>query len=241
MSRVKLLSVSVMAALSVFALSAASASARISFEWFVGGTLLKTGEKQTFEANTDGNTFDFHSVLSGAELLLLSSKIKVENGLLLGGKPGTSEETIVFEGVKSDKPKGCEVESLPNPVAGTVRTTVLKDEIVEGQNGEPLILFTPKTPGEPFTTLLLLKKGAEACTPANIPTKVTGSVLGLPLPQGTEVVRGNLVFPAVIDLYLLVNGESAPLLAGLKLGPEIAEFGGLTLVTLTSGDAYGVF
>jgi hypothetical protein len=229
-----------MAALSVFAVSATAASARVSFEWFVNGTLLKGGEKEAFTSNNDGNRFDFHTKLAGATLLLLSTEVTTEGGTIFGGSPGTNEEVIVFKNFTSDFPlAGCTVESLPNPVAGTVRTSLIKTEIVEGENGEVLILFTPKAGGESFFTLLLLKKGTESCTLANIPLDLSGSFLGLPLPQRTSVLRQNLVFSAKENNFFLVNGTLDQ--ASLKVGTEPFTFAGLTLVILNSDLPFGPF
>src|SRR5580700_8142675 len=137
MSKARLLFMGVVAALSVIALSASTASAKISFEWFVGGSLLKAGEQRTFHTNTDGKTFDLHATIPilGAALLL-SSKLTTKGGLIFGGRPGTSEETLVFEGVITDSPSGCTAETggIPNPVPGVIETVPLTNEIVEGQN-----------------------------------------------------------------------------------------------------------
>lgn len=241
MSRAKLLLLSVVAALSVVALMASSASAKISFEWFVGGTLLKAGEQQTFHLNNDGHIFDLHSAIAGTNVLLLSTKISVEKGLLFGGRPGTNEEVVVFEGVTADFPlTACTPETggIANPTPGIVKTVTLKTEIVEGENGEVLILFTPKE-GAAFVKIKFL--GASCPLGSGTEAPVEGSVLGLPLPQRVEVLRQNLVFPAVTDLYLLVNGETKPLLAALTFGAEPATLTGLTLILLTSDKVFGPF
>jgi hypothetical protein len=236
MSKISRLTLSLVATMAIMALSAIPASAKISFEWFVGGSLLKAGEQRTFEVNSDAHNFDFHSTLAGAEILFLSNKIKVEKALILGGKPGTNQEVIVFENVTVDKPtSGCTIESLPNPQPGVLRTGLLKTEIVEGENGEVLILFSPKE-GTAFTTLLLL--GA-TCTFANIPAELTGSFLGLPLPQRTEVLRQNVVFPSVENKFFLSTGVLNT--AGLKFAGNPLTFSGLTLIILTSDAVFGPF
>jgi hypothetical protein len=241
MSRVKLLLLSLLAALAVVALSAASASATVSFQWFVGGSLLAAGSTEGYTVNNDGKNFDFNTVFDGIKILLLSNLLLVDNGTLNGGSPGTGSEILLFDNVTAEAPTGCTVESLPGPVSGRVATTALTSQIVAGQNGEVLILFAPApAAGTAFTTLLLLGSG---CSLANIPAPVTGSILGLPLPQRTSVVNQNLVFPAVTGLYLLVAGRSGstPLLAGLLFGGVAANLTGLTLVLLTNGNPYGPF
>jgi hypothetical protein len=247
MSRVRLVLLSLVAVLSVGALLASSASAAINFEWKVGGKALAAGEKRTFEVNNDGKVFDLHGTAGGALALLLSTKVKVKPGaLIFGGRPGTNEEIVEFESVTVDNPAGCVAETgeVASPVVGNVLTKLLKTEIVEGQsggrgNGEPLILFTPK--GEPtFTAILFLNKGTETCKVAGTLGKITGSILGLPLPQRTEVVDGNLVSEATTNQYLVAAGGAAKT-AGLTFAGNAATLSGLTLVILTSKEAFGAF
>jgi len=244
MSRARLLFLSVVAALSIVALSAGSASAAISFEWFVGGTLLQANQTQAFTLNSDGHNFDLHGTLpAGAgQVLLLSSNISTSNGLLIGGRPGTSLESITFTGVTDDVNPNCLVESLPNPTVGTVTTQPLTNQIVQGLNGEVLILFTPVSSNNAFVTLLLLQKvGGTTCVGANAPANVSGNILGLPSPQRASVVNQSVVFPGTaITTYLLANG-AAPLTAALTFAGNAATFTGLTLILLTSGLPYGAF
>jgi hypothetical protein len=239
MPRARLLLLSLAVALSVVALSASSASAKISYEWFVGGSLLKAGEQRTFSLNNDNHTFDFHGTVAGLAILLLSTKVSVEHGLILGGRPGANEETVLLEGATVDQPKGCLVESLPSPVTGTIRTKPLKSEIVEGKNGEVLILYTPQKEGEPIATLLFLKNGSETCVAANVSAEVTGSILGLPLPQRAEVLRQVINFPSQENLFLAA--ACPPETAALRFAGELATLSGLTLSILASDAVFGPF
>ena len=247
MNKAKLMLLSLMVVVSAGAMLTSSASAAINFEWKVGAKALAAGEKRTFEVNNDGKVFALKGSVGGALELLLSSKVKVKAGaLIFGGKPGTKEEIVEFESVTVDNPAGCVAETgeVGSPVVGNVLTHQLKTEIVEGQsggrgNGEPLILFTPK--GEPtFTAILFLNKGAEKCNVAGALGKFTGSILGLPLPQKTEVVDGNVVFEAVTKEYLVAAGGAAKT-AGLTFAGSAATLSGLTLVILTSKEAFGAF
>jgi hypothetical protein len=238
MFRVKLLLLSLVAALSVVALLASSASAKIAFQWKVGGKVLAAGESRTFTASAE-STFDLKGSVAGAALLLLSSKFKVEPGArIIGGTPGTNEETVVFENVTVDKPANCEVESLPNPVVGTVRTQALKTEIVEGQTSkEPLILFRPVT-GTTFVELRFL--GAN-CVAKNVEGAVAGSILADPLPRLTEVLTGLLNFePSQGNVFLLSTGGAAET-AGLSFAGNAATLGGNALVTLINDEKFGAF
>ncbi len=239
MFRVRLLFLSLVAVLSVVALLASSASAKIAFEWKVKSSALTTGQSREFTASAE-STFDLKGTVGGAGLLLLSSKFKVAAGAkIFGGKPGTNEEQVIFEGVTVSKPANCEVESLPNPVVGTVRTNLLKTEIVEGQKSrEPLILFRPKNEAEPFTELRLL--GA-SCPVINQEGKVTGSILATPLPELKEVLSGLLDFePSQGNTFLLSAGGAVET-AGLSFGGATATLGGTALVTLVSDEVFGAF
>ena len=247
MNKAKLMLLSLMVVVSAGAMLTSSASAAINFEWKVGGKALAAGERRTFEINNDGKTFDLHLTAGGALELLLSTKVKVKPGaLIFGGKPGTKEEIVEFESVTVANPAGCVAETgeVASPVVGNVLTKLLKTEIVEGQrggrgNGEPLLLFTPKE-GTTFTAILLLNKGTETCKVAGTLGKITGSILGLPLPQKTEVVDGNLVSEATTREYLVAAGGAAKT-AGLTFAGNAATLSGLTLVILTSKEAFGAF
>jgi hypothetical protein len=243
MSRARLLLLSLVAVLSVAGVSASTASAKISFEWFVGGTLLGAGQTREFHVNNDGKIFDFHSKLLGINVLLLSNSISVKKGAtIIGGKPGTNEETVVFSNVTVDPPlQKCVAETggIANPTPGVIETKPLKTEIVESENGEVLILFTPKVAGEPFVEIKFLNKGTEECAGNGVSAPVTGSILGLPLPQRTEVLRQNLVFEAADKNFILASGALNT--AGLKFGAEPATLTGLTLILLTNDANFGPF
>lgn len=248
MSRARIVVLSLVAALSAVALAASSASATISFEWFVNGHLLGGGVNgiRTFTLNSDNHNFAISAPIDGVAILLLSNRLKANGGLIFGGRPGTNEETIEFENVTVDNPQHCVIESLPNPVVGTVRTSLLKSEIVEGQsggvgNGEPLILFIPKT-GAVFTEIRFLDAPGETCPIKNAEGALQGSILGLPLPQRTSVLRQNLVFPALTDLYLISTGGAVKLAALSVVGTgSPATLTGLTLVVLNSDESFGPF
>jgi hypothetical protein len=242
MFRAKLLFLSLAAVLAVVGVSASSASAKISFEWFVGGSLLKEKETRAFTVNSDGKISDFHSKLLGINVLLLSSEISVNSGAqIIGGRPGTNLETVKFTGVTVDPPlQKCVAETggITNPVAGTIETRPLKTEIVEGENGEVLILFTPEGGGN-FTEILFLNKGTEECAANKALAQVTGSLLALSLPQRSEVLRNDLDFEAAEKTYFNSAGTLGT--AGLKFGTEAATLTGLTLVVLASDAVFGAF
>jgi hypothetical protein len=240
MFRFKMLLLGLVAALSAVALLASTASAKIAFLWKVKGAPLAAGESRTFTASAE-STFDLKGSAAGVGVLLLATKLKVEPGArIIGGTPGTNEEIVVFEGVTADKPgPGCEVESLPNPTVGTVRTVALKTEIVEGQTShEPLILFKPAA-GTIFTTLRLLGAGCGALQ--NQEATVNGNILATPLPTLTEVLTGLLNFePSQGNNFLLSTGGALNT-AGLAFAGNPATLGGNSLVTLINDEKFGAF
>jgi hypothetical protein len=243
MHRTRLLLLVLTAALPIIAMSASTASAKISFEWFVGGSLLKEKETRAFTVNTDGKVSDFHSKLLGINILMLSSEVSVGSGAqIIGGKPGTNEETVIFKGVTVDPPlQKCVAETggITNPVAGTIELKPVKTEIVEGENGEVLVLFTPKVAGGAFTEILFLNKGTEECAANKLLAALTGSFLALPLPQRAEVLRQDLDFEPAEKTYFNSAGTLGT--AGLKFGAEAVTLTGLTLVVLASDAVFGAF
>jgi hypothetical protein len=242
MSRARFVLLSFVAVLSAAAMMASSASA-ISFQWNVSGKKLEAGQSRTFTTSADGK-FQLEGHLFGSASLLLSSELSVLAGAkIIGGVPGTNEETVVFKGVTVDKPAGCGV--LQKATApGVVQTTLLKTEIVEGTNGEGKgngsvdILFTPKTTGtEVFTTFELT--GA-SCLFKETVAPVTGLVLALALPERAEAVTGALDFEASTSKqYLTSTGVLGKALLGFA--GEDASLLGLALVSLTTGEKFGAF
>jgi hypothetical protein len=228
--------VTIVLAMSVVFVSAASA--KIAFEWKVNGKALTAGEQRTFGAGAE-STFDIKGSVAGVAVLLLSTQLKVESGSrIIGGKPGTGEQTIVFENVTVDKPANCEVESLPSPVAGVVRTQLLKTELVEGQTShEPLLLITPKT----GSTVAELRFLGASCVVKNQEVKATGSIAADPLPHLAEALTGLVDFESSQGNHFLLSTGGALETAGLIFGGNPATIGGNECVTLTSDENAGAF
>jgi len=239
MSRVRLALLSLVAVMSMGAVLASSASAAIEFKWKVGGAELAAGETRGFTVNNDEKKFDLHGTIAGATALLLSTLVEVLPGAqIIGGVPGTNEETALFLGVTVDNPANCGVAQ--NGIAGQVQTVLLKTEIVEGAvasagNNEVDILFSPKA-GTTFATFELT--GASCLAKGTI-APVSGTVLALALPQKTEVLRQNLVFEANTKEYHNHAGEFKK--AGLLFGGAAATLEGLVLVILNSDQVFGPF
>jgi hypothetical protein len=238
-SKTRLGLLSLVAVLSTLAVLASSASAAIKYEWKVGGVVLKAGETRGFTTTSDGHTFDLHGSVAGASILFLSSEVSVEPGAeIIGGKPGTNEETVLFKGVTVENPAKCAVESEGSPT-GTVQTQALKTEIVESEGThEPVILFSPKV-GSDFVNLLLLNNGAEICALNKVLGSVTGNLLATPLPALTETLNGDLDFESPNSNFVLSSGTLQK--AGLLFAGNAATLTGLTLVILTTDEKYGAF
>jgi hypothetical protein len=245
MFKARLMLLSMLAVVSAFGVMASSASAKISFEWFVSGKLLAAGQSRTFTSTADGRTFDLAGEIPGVSAVLLqSNKLKVAKARIFGGKPGTNEEIIEFENVTVASPAGCVVETdTTKPTVGLVVTNELKSEIVEGQNGETLILYTPKT-GKVFTGLVLLNKsGTETCLGGLLNGalgNVEGSILSLPLPQRTEALSNHLDFEAATKEFLLSSGGAIEK-SGLTFAGATSTLTGLALVLLTTDEKFGAF
>jgi hypothetical protein len=242
MCKAKLVLLSLVVVLSFGAMMASAASAVISFEWRVNSAKLSTGETRAFTGKRDG-VVDLSGTVGGQAALLLSNQGTVISGAIIkGGIPGTSEEILELENVTVDRPAKCAVSG------GKIRTVPLKGEIVEGAknkegNGEVDILVSPKAAEGGGSTLLttfeLVNKGTEECLLKNTVVTASGSLLGHPLPQKTEVLTGGGDEEAPTKEYK--NSAGAFKAAGLLFANNPATIKGLVLVTLASDEKAGVF
>lgn len=177
----------------------------------------------------------------GLNILLLVKEFDIIEAQIIGGKPGLAIGTITLNDVIVHPPLlKCVVETggIANPTPGTIETAPIKAEIVEGENGEVLVLFVPKE-GTSFGEIKFLDKGAEECAANGVSAALTGSFLGLALPQRTEVLRQAWVFEAAEHNFFLASGALDT--ASLKFGTEALTLTGLSLVLLTSDAAFGPF
>jgi hypothetical protein len=242
MSRARFVLLSLMAVLSAVAMMASSASA-ISFQWNVSGKKLEAGQSREFTSSADGK-LSLEGSIAGSAALLLSSELSVLKGAkVIGGVPGTNQETVVFKGVTVDKPANCGVLQT-GAAPGAIQTVTLKTEIVEGTNGEGVgngsvdMLFTPTTIGtEIWTTFEItgtscLLKGAVA--------PITGLLLALALPERAEAATGALDFEASTNKqYKTSSGTLGKALLAFA-GNDVSLLG-LVLVSLTTGEKFGAF
>ncbi len=111
--------------------SAANAYTPIPFEWKVKGTSLKEGASKELTLRTKG-AFHFTLIHYAVKLELTSSKVKLVEGKITGGKPGKISGKLVFEGVTVTRPKeNCVVQVGNYGQHGVIETGPLTGEIVE--------------------------------------------------------------------------------------------------------------
>jgi hypothetical protein len=230
---------SIAAALSVGAVCAPSAPAAIEFKWKVGGTELKSGETRGFTMNNDEKRFTLHGFVSGIPILLLSTLVSaLPNSKVIGGIPGTALSTIVFLDVTVDNLVSCSVTQ--SETTGRVQTAPLKIEIVEGAvalagRNEVDILFIP----ENGTLLATFQFAGSSCPIKSTKVSLSGTILGLALPQKIEALRQNVVFEATSKEYRNHAGEFVA--TGLNIAGSPASLEGLALVALTADQVFGPF
>jgi hypothetical protein len=243
MSRGRLISVAVVATLCGTACAAATASAKIKFQWKVNGAVLAAGQSKTFTSSADGKNINIKGIVGGANILLLSNKISLHQGIILGGTPGKSEEIVLFEKTTVDSPEKCTVETggITNPTSGVIETEPLVNEIVESQaTGEPLILFRPKE-GAILAVVKFLNRETEACPIKGAEGHLEGNFLAVPEPQLVESLNGTLGFESGTTEFLLSPGGGTIDKSGLKFGANAATISGLTLNILSTDEKYGAF
>jgi hypothetical protein len=226
----------------VAGVSASAASAAINFEWKVNGaTLPAESSKQIVAKANAANSFHILVHYAGTALELTSSQVKFASGAtIVGGKPGTGKDSLVFESVKVAKPANCTVkESGPEGLAETLRTS-LKSEIVEGAKGGNGIgtvdLKLVPTAGNIWTGFEFTGTG---CPVKGVTGLLEGSLLVEVGPQKAEAKVGLLTFEAKTKEYKPATG----LAEEVKLesfGKPATLIGGVE-TELTSKEAFGAF
>jgi hypothetical protein len=225
---IKMLGACVLAALALSAVAAAQASA-IEFIYKVNGAKLEAGKEKELVSKAKGNQVLKTTVL-GVATEITCTGVSTAGAKIIGGKPGTSTETVKYSGCTVNKPSGCKVKE------GTITTNPLKNEVVEGVGasaGKALVLFKPVS-GETFAEPKL--EGGFLCPSL----AVKGSVLAEPLPQKSEVAVGALKFePAESKKFKNSKGEE--LAAGLKVGSSAATVTGEDETELSTKEKFGIF
>jgi hypothetical protein len=235
MSKAKTALLTLATALLMSAVAAAGAQA-IEFKWHVGGKSLEKAT-ETRELETKAKKAKKAFVLKGE---VLEAKVEIEctevalaaGAKIIGGTPGTDEETVEFKGCKFTKPVECEVENK------TITTNKLKSEIVEGvgaSKGKVLTLFTPPE-GKPFVEIKIV--GEKCAIKGKQP--VQGSVLAEDKPQKEEAVVGTVKFePEEPKKYKNSKGEEKA--AGLTFAKNTATLSGEQEVELKGKEKFGAF
>lgn len=225
--RLRILLVSLLAVFAFSAVAVAQASA-IEFVWKAGGKTLESGEK---ELSSKAKTSQvLKTSVAGVKVEITCKEVATPGGKIIGGKPGTSSETVEYKGCTVQKPSGCKIKEEK------ITTKPLKDEIVEGVGasaGKVLILFTPKE-GETFAEPKL--EGGFLC----FSLAVKGSVLAEGNPQKEEATTDTLKFePAEGKKYKSSKGEEKS--AGLTVSGNAATNSGEVETKLVSGEKFGAF
>jgi hypothetical protein len=218
------------------ALITSSASAAISFEWKVAGKKLGTGESRAFEFNNDGKTGELKGTAGGSSTQILFTALTIHNGRVLVFPPGL-DGTVLFLNLVIHRPTNCSV------TGNAIKSVPLKAEIVEGASegkgdGEVDLVFASAS-APTNTTLATFEFAGASCVLKGVTPSITGSLLALPLPQKTEVLRQDLDFEAATKEYRTSGNEFKK--AGVVFANSTATLSGLTLMVLTSDEVFGPF
>jgi hypothetical protein len=241
MFKVRLILLSIFAAFAASAVASAAAQAAGCEEskgekclYVVSGTKLASGQTAEITASQK-KAFVLKGKAAGAEVQLESGGVSVESGAkLVGGNPGTDEETVVFEKVTTKKPAGCAV------VGGKVKTGALTSELVEFVKSgkvekEDAVLFKPKT-GTVFVEFEFENSGTKTCSIAGKKFAAEGTVLATTT-HGPST-EGTLTFTTAKAEYR-TKGSSTNTVAELKFAGETATLAGEETVKLVSGAEFG--
>jgi hypothetical protein len=237
--------------------AASAASAAIKYEWKVGEKPLKVGTareiKMKNKSTEDGGKGLFRILggFDGIGFELTSSKVSFKPAtMLLGGKPGTIEGYLVFEGLTVASPKHCAVDG------GKAETTLLRGEIVESAEssggtvkgtGKPLILFENiDGPKEVFLPLLFENAaGSELeCSFNKYFFNTFGKLLAEPAPNLTEPKVGQLLWDTTATSrfsYYITSAGAHESGSELSAGASHWEFAGEPEIELVSKEKFGAF
>jgi hypothetical protein len=214
------------------------------FRWRVNGMTLAEGHSKEFTAKaaTAGakKTMVIKGKVSGTSIKVESSRLKVVSGAtILGGLPGTANETLKLENVTVAKPTHCEIKE------GTIITTPLVNEIVESAEEEKKVkvgtekaelLFAPKEGGA-FAEISFA--GSE-CSLKGTTAILDGSIAGETLPQKEQSEAVGLRFEkASKSVYKTSKGTFG--VAELTMEGKDATLEGEAEMTLTGKEKFGAF
>jgi hypothetical protein len=204
----------------VFALSGLAAAQAGAFEWHVNGVPFESGETE-LQSSAKTNQV-LRATVFGIAVEITCTKVATPGAQIIGGFPGRSSEMVHYTGCTVQKPGGCKIKEEK------ITTNPLTDEIVEGANGKPMILFRPAT-GNVFAEP---KLSGFLC----LSVKVEGSILAEPIPDEEEGTSGVLKFEPASKHYKNSAGESKE--ASLNNSGTVS---GEVEVSLVSGASFGVF
>ena len=245
MSRIRIIGLTLVAVFAVSAVGVASASGA-EYVYKVAGAKLVGAKEITSKAKT---TYILKGEALGVKTTVECPTQKLSAGAAIkGGEPGTSEETVVFEGCKPTAPAECVGKKVK------VENTPVKNEIVTvvkpaAKVGKLATLFTPKA-GTLFTTITF-----EGCL-FNTKAEVTGTAAALDSPGKVEQKVGTLIFEEgaeeiteveclkeTVACISITKNKLAPFRqkVELKFAGNRATLKGQSEVELVSKEVWGVF
>jgi hypothetical protein len=229
-------------AMSAVAASAASAATEGPF-YKVAGKRLAATETKPLKAKASKNF-----VLTASGVVITCTKLKLSSASKIigstGKNPGTSEETLEFEGCTvTGNGEGCEVEN------GKITTNVVTNTLgyaTKERTGKILVLFKPKS-GAIFVTV---KFTGAKCTFKT--TAIEGSVIGEAASskkavevggEPAEAKENETLFEATTPKVIFIEKEGAieETKASLKAFGLAASLTGEADLTLEGEPVWGVF
>jgi hypothetical protein len=234
MKRMRVIGLTLVAALAIGAVAASGASAA-EYIYKVNGVKLEAGITKAISSKAK-TPFILKGEIIGLKSETKCNKLKLAATepapVIKGGTPGTSEEKIVFEecsGTLGGSPcKGVTVENTP--ALNEVVTVVLP----AANAGKLATLFTPKT-GTLFTTIKL-----KECGFVSTEGKVEGTSAALGS-EGEAVVQTVTWAAPAEEITKVKKSSGAEVTVGLKFGGNAATLEGIAEVELTSKEKWGTF
>jgi|HubBroStandDraft_2_1064218.scaffolds.fasta_scaffold127479_2 hypothetical protein len=232
MKRIKIFGLALVTMLALGAMATSGASAAL--EYLVGGALLGSGGLKLITASAE-KPFILKGEAIGIKTTVECKKLKLNAGAeILGGDPGTSHETVIFEECVPTAPSECvgkkvKVENTP---VNNELTMVVKPA---AQAGKIATLFTPSS-GSLFTTITF-----EGCV-LNTQAKVTGNAAALSEPEKVDQLKGLLLFKeGAEEITEVEKSTGAKTKVELLFAGNKATLEGATLVALVSDELWGIF
>jgi len=232
MKRIKIFGLALVAVLALGAMAASGASAAL--EYLVGGVLLASGGLKLITASAE-KPFILKGEALGIKTTVECKNLKLKTGAeIVGGDPGISHETVIFEECVALAPAECvgKAVAVENTPVNNELTMVVKPA---AQAGKIATLFTPSS-GTLFTKITF-----SGCL-LNITAEVTGNAAALSEPEKIDALKGLLLFKeGAEEITEVEKSTGAKTKVELKFDGNKATLEGATLVALVSDELWGIF